>query len=386
MVEFGIDQLLGPYHYLIQHRRIGLISTYPMTDGQLRPVVDRLQNDSDTNLVRLFGPEHGVLNAAREGEHVPFMKDTHSGLPAISLYGDSKAPSIDTMSDLDALVIDLQDIGSRYYTNPSTLYYAMEAVTAARIPLVVLDRPNPIGGNQREGHLLDPAFRSFVGMLPTPIRHGLTFGEEAKLIQGVFFKDAQVEVVPMKGWSRSMLWPEVGLPFVSASPNTTSFEMTLLYPGMCLFEGTNVSLGRGTTHPFEWIGAPWADGHRVADWFNRQNVPGVIARPVYFTPWNSLYAGNLVSGVQIHITDPHRVHALKTGVTLIMAFATLYPDIFHIGSNDDGEHRLFFDLLAGGSSLRDAIESNTVDQYFAAESNIIHQFSQDVAPYLLYTE
>lgn len=386
MVEFGIDQLLGPYHHLIQRRRIGLISTYPMTDSHLRPVIDRLQSDSDTNLVRLFGPEHGVLNAAKEGEHVAFMKDTHSGLPAISLYGDSKAPSIDMLSDLDALVIDLQDIGSRYYTNPSTLYYAVEAVTAVHIPLVVLDRPNPIGGTQREGHLLDPAFRSFVGMLPIPIRHGLTFGEEAKLIQGVFFPDSEVEVVPVKGWSRDMLWPEVGLPFVSSSPNTTTFEMTLLYPGTCLFEGTNVSLGRGTTHPFQWIGAPWADGHRLANWFNQQNVPGVIARPVYFTPCNSLYAGDLVSGVHIHITDPHRVHALKTGVTLILAFQTLYPNIFRIGSQDDGEHRLFFDLLAGGRNLREAIENNSIEQYFAEEPSVVGQFSQDVRPYLLYTE
>jgi uncharacterized protein YbbC (DUF1343 family) len=223
-------------------------------------------------------------------------------------------------------------------------------------------------------------------MLPIPIRHGLTFGEEAKLIQGVFFPDSEVEVVPVKGWSRDMLWPEVGLPFVSSSPNTTTFEMTLLYPGTCLFEGTNVSLGRGTTHPFQWIGAPWADGHRLANWFNRQNVPGVIARPVYFTPWSSLYAGDLVSGVHIHITDPHRVHALKTGVTLILAFQTLYPNIFRIGSQDDGEHRLFFDLLAGGRNLREAIENNSIEQYFAEEPSVVGQFSQDVRPYLLYTE
>lgn len=384
MVELGIDQLMSRYHHLIVDKRLGLISNYTMTDSQLIPVIDRLLHDHETQLVRLFGPEHGVLNAAREGEHVQTGVDPHSGLPAVSLYGDLKAPTKEMLEDLDAVLIDLQDIGTRYYTNPSTLYYALEAAQAADVTAIVLDRPNPLGGVQREGHLLDPAFRSFVGMLPVPIRHGMTFGEQARLIQDQIFPQVRLEVVPISGWRRDMLFEETGLPFVSPSPNTTHFAMTLLYPGTCLFEGTNVNLGRGTPHPFEWLGAPWSDGHALAEWFNARHLPGVVARPVYYTPLRDPYAGDLISGVQIHIIEPHRVHALKTGVTLLDAFQTLYPEKFAIGSEDDSPRRLFFDLLAGGTALREAVQQGTTATYFGEEGPIVEQFNRDVAPYLLY--
>ncbi|PSR22540.1 MAG: DUF1343 domain-containing protein [Sulfobacillus acidophilus] len=383
MVALGIDQLMSHHHALIADKRLGLITNYAMTDAHLLPVIDRLQRDRSTCLVRLFGPEHGVRNAAKEGDAVIDAVDAHSGLPAVSLYGVMKAPSPDMLSDLDVLVIDLQDIGSRYYTNASTLYHALESAAQAHIRVVVLDRPNPIGGVRREGHVLDPAYQSFVGMLPVPIRHGLTFAEEARLIQSMFFPQIQLEVVPMQGWTRSMLFPDTGLPFVSPSPNTTGFDMTLLYCGTCLFEGTNVSVGRGTTHPFEWIGAPWVDGHQLADWFNAQHLAGVKARPVYFTPWRSLYAGDLVQGVQLHVVAAQQVHSLKVGVTLLNAFCMLYPQSFQIQTNEDGA-RPFFDLLAGGSQLRECIESGRTAEYFAQEPDVIAQFEKDIAPYLLY--
>jgi len=383
MVSLGIDELLAHHRGLISHKRIGVITHYSMTDCHLVPVIDRLRFDADIHLIRLFGPEHGVLNAAPEGEHIAFAEDTHSQLPAVSLYGDVKAPNTAMLADLDALVIDLQDIGTRYYTNPSTLYYALQAARNAEITAIVLDRPNPLGGIKREGHLLDADYESFVGMLPLPIRHGLTFGEEARLIQDQFFPDVHLNVVPMAGWTRSMLWPDTEMPFVSPSPNTTHFDMTLLYPGTCLFEGTNVSLGRGTAHPFEWIGAPWVDGHLLADWFNARSVPGIVARPIYFTPFRSLYQGELVKGVQLHVVDVRQVHSLKTGATLLEAFQTLYPDNFQIGSPDD-DKRLFFDLLAGGTRLRDAIQSRNLKAYFSEESAILAQFEATIQPYLLY--
>ncbi len=384
MVALGIDQLVGPYRHLIDDKRIGLISNYPMTDSHLVPVIDRLNRYPGTTLVRLFGPEHGVLNAAREGEHVPFAEDRHSGLPAVSLYGDLKAPTPDMLEDLDALVIDLQDIGTRYYTNPSTLYYAIDAADRAHIPIIVLDRPNPLGGQAREGRILDPAYRSFVGMLPIPIRHALTFGEEARLIQDLYFPNAKVEVVPMAGWARTMLWPDTGVPFVPPSPNTTHFTMAMLYPGTCLFEGTNVSVGRGTPHPFEWIGAPWADAHQLADWFNQQGLPGVLARPVYFTPSRSLYTGDVVNGVQVHVIDAGAVQALRTGVALLLAFRTLYPEQFEIATPEDSPNRRFFDLLAGGTALKEAVLAGNVAPYFEQEQHEIRQFNKDVRPYLIY--
>jgi uncharacterized protein YbbC (DUF1343 family) len=383
MISLGIDQLFVHHRHLIQGRRIGLVSHYAMTDAALVPVIDRLLTCNIGQLVRLFGPEHGVLNAAREGEVVPRNHDRHSGLEAVSLYGPAKAPDLTDLADLDALVIDLFDIGTRYYTNASTLYYTLQAAQQAGTLAIVLDRPNPLGGVQREGHLLNRQYQSFVGTLPVPIRHGLTFGEEARLIQGEFFPDLMLEVVPVQGWSRAMLWPETGLPFVSPSPNTTHFDMVLLYPGTCLFEGTNVSVGRGTTHPFEWIGAPWIDGHQLAAWFNAQEIPGVRARPVYFTPWRSLYAGELVSGVQLHITAPHRVHSLKTGVTLLSGIYTLYPDAFQFTSEDD-DRIPFFDLLAGGPKLREAILEQAVTDYFDEEAAIHADFVERVRQYFLY--
>lgn len=384
MVKLGIDGLMTHHHALIEKKRIGLVSNYTMTDGRLVPVIDHLRWDTDTELARLFGPEHGVLNAAKEGEHVETGVDAHTGLPVISLYGNKKAPDVDQLTDLEALVIDLADIGTRYYTNPSTLYYCLEAAARAGVHTIVLDRPNPLGGIVREGHRLEPAYQSFVGMLPVPIRHGLTLGEQALFIQDRFLRDAHLTVVPAEGWERSMLFPETELPFVPPSPNTTDFTMTLLYPGTCLFEGTNVSLGRGTPYPFAWIGAPWADGHEVAQRFNQLNLPGVMARPVYFTPTRSLYEGELVRGAALHVVDAHQVHALKTGVRLIEVFQRLYPGHFHVGSSDDNPGRPFFDLLAGGTALREAILSGTTDAYFAEEPDHCAEFARDVVPYLLY--
>ena len=385
MVKLGIDVLLTQERHLIAQKRLALVSNYTMTDARLIPVIDRLQAARNAHLVRLFGPEHGVLNASREGEPVKTGIDAHSGLPAVSLYGDKKAPEVELLRALDAVVIDLADIGSRYYTNPSTLYYTLQAAEQAGIQAIVLDRPNPIGGVAREGHVLDPAYQSFVGMLPVPIRHGLTFGEEALLIRDRFLPTVDLVVVPTAGWERHMLFPDTGLQFVPPSPNTIGFAMTLLYPGTCLFEGTNVSLGRGTPYPFTWLGAPWSDGHAVAAWFNQQHLPGVIARPVYFTPARSWYAGELVSGVALHIVDAQRVHALKTGVTLIQAFLSLYPDQFRFGSQDDGASRSFFDLLAGGPTLREAILSGRTTAYFTEEVRQCAAFTNHVAPYLLYT-
>lgn len=382
MVSLGIDQLLASGR--LAGQKVGLISNYAMVDGHLVPVIDRLLADSRVRLTRLFGPEHGVLNAAPEGQEIPHAADAHSGVEAVSLYGEQKAPPRELLADLDALIVDLQDIGTRYYTNASTLYYAIEAAQGAALPLYVLDRPNPLGGLEREGAGLDPAYRSFVGMMAVPIRHGLTFGEIARVIQATEFPGAPVEVMPMGGWRREMLWPETGLPFVSASPNTTQFDMTLLYPGTCLLEGTNVSVGRGTTHPFEWLGAPWVDGHRLARWVNDQNPPGVRARPVYFAPWRSLYQGELVGGIQLHVIDPHQVSPLALGVLVLQGLLTLYPDKFVVGSDDDHPRRPFFDLLAGGPQLREALISGSIETYWEAARAFLAEFNRFIESLLIY--
>lgn len=381
-VVLGVDHLFDGCPEKIAGRRIGLVTHYGMTDGALIPVIDRFLRYPDARLAALFGPEHGVQNCAREGEPVAFQIDGHSRLPAFSLYGDVKAPTRDMLSDIDLLVIDLQDIGSRYYTNISTVYYCLEAGAATGTPVMVLDRPNPIGGLKREGYPLDPAYRSFVGIAELPHRHGMTIGEIARWMARVYWPQAELTVIPLAGWDRRMAWEDTGLPFVSPSPNTTGPAMALLYPGMCLFEGTNLSLGRGTVHPFEWIGAPWIDGHRLANRFNARAIPGVVARPAYFVPNRPPYAGEICQGVQLHVTEPDRFHSLASGIVLMAAVQALYPDRFAVLSAPGSVP--FFDLLAGGPLLRELLAAGRAEDFLQDEPEAVARFTESVSGDLLY--
>ncbi|MHB1629210.1 MAG: exo-beta-N-acetylmuramidase NamZ family protein [Bacilli bacterium] len=382
MVKLGVEVLFESERKLIQGRRVGLVSNYTMTDSRLTPVIDLFLGDSDCRLVKLYGPEHGVRNSAKEGEHVAFAVDRHSGLPAYSLYGDAKKPTPAILSGIDVLVIDLQDIGCRYYTNMNTAALCLDACAQEGLPCVVLDRPNPIGAS-REGYAMRAEFASFVGMRGIPNRHGLTMGELARFHQSGMAAPVDLTVVPLKGWRRSMLFRETGLPFVSPSPNTSTPEMTLLYPGTCLFEGTNVSVGRGTARPFEMIGAPWIDGHALAGRFNALAAPGAAARPIYFSPHDSVYAGELCEGVQLHVTDARAIHALETGILLLQEVASLYPDDFRFLSAQSGA-RPFFDLLAGDDRLRAAIMDGAAPGYLADESEALSQFARQAGNAELY--
>lgn len=384
MVELGVDVFLGHRAlYGFRKRSLGLVTNYANTDAQLNPVIDRFLN-ADVKLKKLFGPEHGVKNAAKEGESVDFEEDGHSQVPAYSLYGAAKKPTRRMLEGVDAVVIDLQDVGSRYYTNVSTMFLCMEACSEQNIPCIVLDRPNPIGA-QREGYPLDLAYQSFVGMLPIPNRHGCTMGELARFIERTFLPEVNLTVIPVKRWTRNQLFSETGLQFTPPSPNTTCFYMMLLYPGTCLFEGTNVSVGRGTTHPFETIGAPWMDGHRLADHLNQSAPNGVKARPVYFSPFYSQYKGELCSGVQFHVTDPHRFHALAFGIQVLDAIQTLHPESFTFTYPREGTGvKPFFDLLAGGPTLRETIERGDAKTYLAEESDALAEFAKRMEPFLMY--
>lgn len=384
MVELGVDRLFTSHKSLIAGQRVGLVTNYAMTDANLVPVIDRFRDDGDCKLVKLFGPEHGVKNSAKEGEHVSFEIDAHAQVPAYSLYGEAKRPTPEMLADIDVLVIDLQDIGTRYYTNVSTVYLCMEACVESHVPCIVLDRPNPIGGVQREGYALQPEFQSFVGMLPVPNRHGCTIGELARYIQARYLPTAALEVVELAGWRRDMLLNDTGLPWTSPSPNTTDLPMMLLYPGTCLVEGVNLSVGRGTTHPFEIVGAPWLDGHRLATWFNQQGLPGVLARPAYFTPFYSQYKGALCQGVQLHVTDAHALHALATGITLVQGIAQLFAQDFRFLMPADSAAHPFFDLLAGDTTLRQAITRGAAGQYLQHEAAAIASFSREMRAFERY--
>ena len=386
IVELGIDRVMADMPAVLRGRKIGLISNYTVVDQDLRPTIDRFMTCSDLRLTTLFGPEHGVKNSAREGERVDFSVDAHSGLPAYSLYGTAKKPGPEMLANLDVLVLDLQDVGSRYYTNMNTMALAMEAASEHQKAFVVLDRPNPIGGVCQEGYIVESKFESFVGGGPMPNRHGMTMGELALWFRRIKNLDVDLTVVPMRGWERSMYWEETGLPFVSPSPNTTHADMTLLYPGLCLFEGTNVSLGRGTPHPFEVIGAPFLDGHRLAEAFNRRGIAGVAARATYFVPYYSQYQGELCAGIQLHIRDRRTFAPVRAAIELIAVLQELYPEAFAIVTGTSSRPS-FFQLLAGTDKLETWLANEprqAASRYLTQETEAWATFHREFEDIRLY--
>ncbi|WEG14740.1 DUF1343 domain-containing protein [Pullulanibacillus sp. KACC 23026] len=383
MVQLGIEVLLTDRMELIRGKAIGLVTNYTMTDSHYRPVIDLLAENREWQLKKLFGPEHGVQNAAKEGEHVHSGIDSNTGLPVFSLYGETRKPTSEMLSALDAIVMDLQDIGSRYYTNMNTVYYCMEACAALGLPCIILDRPNPINGVTREGIILESEFRSFVGLHLIPNRHGLTMGELAQFFNQNLKPQCDLTVVETRGWLRTQLLSETNLPFVPSSPNTTNLDMCLLYPGTCFFEGVNVSLGRGTTHPFEVVGAPYIDGHRLSDWFNAQKLPGVVSRPTYFTPTYSQYTGELCKGIQLHVIDSKNLESVRTGVTLLQGIHDLFPNLFEFIKGAEGRP-LFIDLLAGTDELRRLVEEGEGLRYLTESREGVERFTREIKDFELY--
>lgn len=329
----GLDRLPAD---AVQGKRVGVIANPTGIDRHFQRTAAVLAA-SGAQVVALFGPEHGYHGVEQAG--VPLAggeRDPETGLPIFSLYrvtdGDAHVfgPPSGSMDDLDLLVFDIQDVGARYYTYPSTLGIMIEQVA---LPILVIDRPNPIGGAIVEGPILDPAFASFVGRYPIPVRHGLTLGELATLINTEFLANkADITVMPMAGWQRGMLWDETGLPWVPPSPNIPTPDTALLYPGTCLFEGTNLSVGRGTTRPFEVIGAPWIEPEPFATNLRALDLPGLAFRPAYFKPAFDRFAGEVCGGVQVHLTAEGRRHGVpeivRSGLQMVAAVVHRYSERF----------------------------------------------------------
>lgn len=351
----GIDVLLRDRIELVHDRRVGLITNQAGVDRELTSSIDRVRSSAGIRLTTLFGPEHGVWGALQAGVPVEDGTDARTGLLVYSLYGQTKKPTPEMLAGLDVLVCDLQDAGCRFWTNLYTMAYAMQAAKEVGLPFVVLDRPNPLGGRLVEGNVLHSAFASFVGLYPIPIRHGLTMGEAARLFNQEFGIGAELTVVPATGWRRSLHFGDTGLHWIPPSPNTPTADTVLLYPGTCLFEGTVLSEGRGTTRPFEWIGAPWLDPHALADDLNGRALPGVRFRPAYFAPTFSKHAGAVCGGVQVHVTDRYAVRAVAVGLHLLDAVRRQDPERFGWRKPGSGT-RYFIDLLAGTDGLRAAID------------------------------
>jgi uncharacterized protein YbbC (DUF1343 family) len=297
----------------------------------LRPTADVLWrwNRELFDLVALFGPQHG-FDGTTQDNMIEWEGFTHPrwGLPVHSLYGEHREPTPDMLDGLDVLVIDLQDVGARYYTFIWSVFLCLRACERAGVAVVVLDRPNPLGGTRSEGDPQDPAYLSFVGLHPLPVRHGMTVGELAQLFRRECFPEVRLEVLSPEGWDRACWWDECGLPWVMPSPNMPTLDTATVYPGMCLLESTNVSEGRGTTRPFELFGAPWADGHALCRELGRLGLPGCHFREAAFAPGFHKFAGQTCAGAQLHVTDRTVFRPFATGLAVVRTLRGMWPDQF----------------------------------------------------------
>lgn len=383
-VQPGIEVLLNEYLHLIAGKRVGLITNHTGIDAQGTHIADLLQAAPQVTVAAFFAPEHGLRGDRPAGERISSYIDPATGVPVHSLYGSTLKPTSEMLRGIDLLLFDIQDVGTRFYTYIYTMAYAMEAAAEQGIPFIVLDRPNPIGGEIVEGPVLDPRFSSFVGLYPIALRHGMTVGELALFFNTEQNIGADLTVIPMRGWERSMWFDDTGLPWVAPSPNMRTLSTATVYPGLGLIEGTNVSEGRGTDRPFEMIGAPWIDGMELADALNRLDLPGVRFHPTTFTPTTSKFQGERSEGVLIEVTDRSSFRAVTTGIAVIRTIKTLYPTEFGWRA-PDRSGRYFFDLLAGSDTVRMLLDLS------APVLNIVRTWDEDLtqfqavrAKYLLY--
>ncbi len=382
--ELGVDVLLDEQKDLIEGKRVGLITNPTGVDKDLNSVVDVLHNDPDVNLTKLYGPEHGVRGSAQAGEYVDYYIDDTTGLPVYSLYGETRKPTPEMLENIDVLVFDIQDVGTRFYTYIYTMAYAMEAAQENDIPFVVLDRPNPQGGTKVQGPVLDPAYSSFVGKYPIPLRHGMTVGELAKLFNNEYDIGADLTVVGMNGWKRNMTYDETPLEFVMPSPNMPTTDTATVYPGAALIEGTNASEGRGTTKPFELLGAPYVNSTEFAAALNELHLPGVDFRAASFTPAFSKHRGTLSHGVQIHVTHKQSFHPVKTGLHIVKTLHDMYPEDFAFRAENSAGVS-FFDYLVGNGWIREAIEEGKSVEYMQEKwKDELNEFRNIREGYLLY--
>jgi uncharacterized protein YbbC (DUF1343 family) len=382
-MKLGLDVFIEKHIQDFKGKRVGLVTNLTGVNHKLVPTIDLFQEHDDIHLTALYGPEHGIRGDAKEGEEVGNSIDPYTGLPVFSLYGDTKKPTPEMLDPVDVIFLDLQDIGSRYYTYIYTMAYVMEACGEQGKSIVVLDRPNPIGGTAIEGNVLESEFTSFVGLYPIPNRHGLTIAEMALVFKHEFGVSCDLTVIPMEGWNREMYFDQTGLLWVPPSPNTPNLDMSILYPGTCLVEGTNLSEGRGTTHPFEFIGAPYVEGYTLAKKFNQRGVNGVIARPISFVPTYQKHLGVRCEGVQLHVVDRQTLNAVETGLTLLETIAELYPDDFAF-TERSVSGRSFFDLLAGTGELKSKVLSGQTRQYLEGCHVQLQAFENQIKQYLLY--
>ncbi|MEW6110123.1 MAG: DUF1343 domain-containing protein [Nitrospirota bacterium] len=388
-IRTGLDLAEKSWPRSLVDSKVGLLVHPASVNGNLFNASDVFQKSRKFMLKALFGPQHGIKGETQDNMiEWEGYNDPKKGIPVFSLYGRNRKPSPLMLKDLDVLVIDLQDIGARYYTFIWTMALAFEACQELKKTVVVLDRPNPIGGHIIEGPVLKPAFSSFVGLHPLPVRHGMTIGEIALYLNDLFYPFLKLHVIPIKGWERKMWFDKTKLFWVLPSPNIPTLDSATVYPGMCLLEGTNLSEGRGTTRPFEIFGAPFIEPDELIKRLNGFRLPGVIFRPLYFLPTFQKYSGILCGGAQIHVTDRERFKPFKSAVTVLKAIHDLYPDDF-AWKNPPYEYEEVIqpiDMLAGTDRVRKDIEQGVDLRYMEAWwDHELREFDKKIRrKYLLY--
>lgn len=359
-VKTGLDIFEKDWPGSLAGADVGLLVHPASVDMKLRHAASLFQRSRKVKLSALFGPQHGIRGETQDNmiEWKGF-KDEKTGIPVYSLYSDTRKPTPLMLKKIDALVIDIQDVGSRYYTFIWTMELCMQACLEESKGIVVLDRPNPLGGRNTEGPVLDMNYASFVGQRPLPVRHGMTVGEIAVYLKETYYPSLNLHVIPMQDWKRNMLFDETGLPWVMPSPNMPTPDTALVYPGMCLLEGTGLSEGRGTTRPFEIFGAPFIEADEFIKKLNEYKLPGVSFRPTYFQPTFQKDAGKLCGGAQIHVVNKNTFKPFKTGVAIMKAAHDLYPKKFKWKRPpyEYEKKKMPIDILAGTDRLRKDIEN-----------------------------
>ena len=385
-VRLGSDVLISSGR--LRGKRVGVVCNHASVDRDFHHIVDRLVAADDVTLAAIFGPQHGFRSDVQDNMiETPHRDDPSRRVPVYSLYSETREPTAEMLHGLDVLVIDLQDIGARIYTYIYTMANCLRACGRHGVSVIVCDRPNPINGMDVEGQTLVPGFESFVGLFPIPMRHGMTIGELAGFFNQTFALGATVEVARMEGWRREMYADSTALPWVMPSPNMPTLDTAIVYPGTVLFEGVMLSEGRGTTRPFELVGAPWIEAERFAREMNGLALPGAYFRPAVFEPTFQKHAKTTCGGCQIHVTDRASFRPVLTGAALLHQFRRVDPENFAWRQPPyEYEHdKLPIDILAGSSTLREQIEGGVAPKDIAASwRDNEAAFRKARQPFLLY--
>ena len=385
-VRLGSERLLE--NAALRNKRVGVVSNPASVDASFQHIVRAVATAPGVTLAAIFGPQHGYRADVQDNMiETGHAKDPTRGVPVYSLYSETREPTADMLKGLDLLVIDLQDVGSRIYTFIYTMANCLRACKKHGVSAIVTDRPNPIGGVEIGGPMLAEGFESFVGQFPIPMRHGMTIGELARFFNDAFGIGADLTVVPMENWQRQMFYEDTGLPWVMPSPNVPTVDTTVVYPGTVLFEGTNISEGRGTTRPFELIGAPWIDAEALAEKLATYELPGVHFRPVVFEPTFQKHAKQACGGCQIHVVDRKAARVVEIAVAVLVEIRAQNPAKFEWRQPPyEYEHtKLPFDILAGSCALRQQIEAGLpVRTIYYSWVSDHERFRETRKPFLLY--